>query len=70
MIRQEEAAQIVCRSMVQNGRTIDEIMTALELEFGDNFAQLQRGVKTVIAWVYEDSRPNYELYTFPTGKKG
>lgn len=71
MIRIEEQAQISCKAMVQQGRSVDEIMTALETEYGDNFAQLQRGPKTLICWVYEDSRPNYELCCFPTAvKKG
>lgn len=69
MFRPEEQAQTLCRTLAAQDKNVNEILSSLEVEFGDNFTQLYRGSRLVIAWVYDDSRPIRELYTFPIWEK-
>lgn len=69
-IRKEEKAQIAANAMFGRGNTKDQIVAALETEFGEDITLMRRKDVEEIWFVYDDSRPSYLVFTFPTEKKG
>jgi hypothetical protein len=64
-IRKNEMARIMANAMIQKWRTRDEIVAALETEFGEDVAVMQRGDHEELWFVYDDCTPSVKLVDLP-----
>lgn len=65
-IQRNEMARIKARALLEKGNNRDEIVTALEKDYGDDVTVMKRGDKDEIWFVFDDSRPSVHLLDLPT----
>ncbi len=65
-IRKNEMARIMARAMIEKGNLRDEIVSALEAEFGEDVTVMNRGDHQEIWFVYDDSTPSVKLVDLPS----
>lgn len=66
MIRKNEMARITANAMIQRGCSRDEIVIALESEFGEDVTVMRRANHDEIWFVYDDNTPSVKLVDLPT----
>ncbi len=65
-IRKNEMARIMARAMIGKGDSRDDIVSALEAEFGDDVTVMRRADHDEIWFVYDDNTPSVHLLNLPS----
>lgn len=68
MIRKHEMVRIMASGMLSKGKTRDEIVNALETEYGEDVTVLRKRDHDELCFVPDDSSPTIHILNFPAVK--